>query len=75
MDQFDFFVSGLLLPIRFVGLPSKLDSSETSYTPYTPALVTQDDISPVSDLTTLGILEDDLLDDDQRYPFVSGRRN
>ena len=33
----------------------------------------KDEITPVGDLSSLGILEDDLLDDDQRYPFVSGR--
>ena len=47
-----FLGTGLLLPIRFVALPSKLDSSETSYIPDTLSSDSKDEISPVSDLNT-----------------------
>jgi len=66
--------SGFALPYRCVGLP-RLQGSNTA--PLPPALA---DLAqplelplPAVSLQQLGILEDDLLEDDQRFPLVRGQ--
>ena len=72
LDDCNLFGVGLLLPIRLVAFKSSFESVSPSSSNDSLAIASSDSVSTVSDLSTLGILEDDLLSDDQRYPFVAG---
>lgn len=65
--------AGFRLPYRFVGLPDSSLLERYSANVYLPNHNTEDIQNVSTDLYHLGILEDDHLEDDQRYPIVRGR--
>ena len=66
---------GFKLPLRFISFRKahKLGGHVSGPEPLTPSDLKPKSELPGANLHDLGILEDDLLSDDQRYPFVQGK--
>ena len=63
---------GFQLPYRYIALPNgKINSKEQTISEMIE-LANEEEIQPM-DLQQLGILEDDHLEDDERYPLIRGK--